>query len=153
MSFYKPYVCGFLFNDSGSHVVMIRKNRPEWQAGKINGIGGKVEGGELLAEAMVREGLEEAGVEPGWQPFVKLRYPNADVAFFAARDSEMFERASTKESEEIIKPEVAYLDKKQFASPNIAFLIPMAWHALAHERILVPAELSMRDTVESRLAA
>jgi 8-oxo-dGTP pyrophosphatase MutT (NUDIX family) len=153
MSFGRPYVCGFLFNDSGSHVVMIRKDRPTWQAGKINGIGGKVEPAELLAEAMLREGREEAGVEPEWLPFVKLRYPNADVAFFTARDSELFERASTQESEEIIKPEVAYLDKTQFASPNLAFLIPMAWHTLAHERILVPTELSMRDTVESRLAA
>ena len=34
------YACGFLFSDDRRHVVLIRKRRPAWQAGKLNGVGG-----------------------------------------------------------------------------------------------------------------
>jgi hypothetical protein len=36
------YVVGFAFDTDG-RVALIRKNRPEWQAGRLNGIGGHVE--------------------------------------------------------------------------------------------------------------
>jgi hypothetical protein len=34
------YVVGFLFSPSGAEVVLIRKARPSWQSGLLNGIGG-----------------------------------------------------------------------------------------------------------------
>jgi len=37
------YVCGFLFDMAFKHVALINKVRPDWQKGKLNGIGGKVE--------------------------------------------------------------------------------------------------------------
>ena len=58
----QEYVCGFLFSDDRSRVVLIRKRRPAWQAGKLNGVGGKVEPPETLIDAMHREFWEEAGV-------------------------------------------------------------------------------------------
>lgn len=36
----KDYVVGFMFNDRGSSVVLITKNRPSIQAGLLNGPGG-----------------------------------------------------------------------------------------------------------------
>lgn len=36
------YVCGFMFNNLKSSVVLIRKKRPEWQNGMFNGVSGKV---------------------------------------------------------------------------------------------------------------
>lgn len=59
----KKYVVGFMFSPDRQFVVLIRKNRPEWQAGKLNGIGGKTEEGEFPRQAMVREFREETGVE------------------------------------------------------------------------------------------
>lgn len=56
------YVIGLMFNERGNHVALIEKNRPEWQAGKLNGIGGKIEQGESPYETMVREFQEETGV-------------------------------------------------------------------------------------------
>jgi 8-oxo-dGTP diphosphatase len=56
------YVCGFLFSPDGKKVVLIKKNRPENQAGKLNGIGGKIEPGETPEQAMIREFNEEAGI-------------------------------------------------------------------------------------------
>lgn len=56
------YVLGFAFNPEQSRVALIKKNRPEWQAGILNGIGGHIEPGEEPHDAMVREFREEAGV-------------------------------------------------------------------------------------------
>jgi len=56
------YVLGFAFNESMKQVVLVKKNRPDWQAGKYNGIGGKIEEGECATDAMVREFKEETNV-------------------------------------------------------------------------------------------
>jgi 8-oxo-dGTP diphosphatase len=40
------YVLGFLFDPSQKDVVLIKKLKPEWQKGKLNGVGGKIEEGE-----------------------------------------------------------------------------------------------------------
>ncbi len=69
----RPYVCGFMFSPDRSRVLLIRKNRPTWQAGKLNGVGGKVEPGETAHDAMVREFREEAGLLiPTWQPVLHI---------------------------------------------------------------------------------
>lgn len=55
------YVLGFAFHKN--RVLLIRKNRPQWQAGFVNGVGGKVEAYDWsLTEAMRREFEEETGV-------------------------------------------------------------------------------------------
>ena len=38
-------ILGFLFDDKGN-VALIRKHSPAWQAGRLNGLGGRVEHGE-----------------------------------------------------------------------------------------------------------
>jgi 8-oxo-dGTP diphosphatase len=58
----KKYVVGFMFSTDLQFVALIRKNRPEWQAGKLNGIGGKIEEDESPRDAMIREFYEETGV-------------------------------------------------------------------------------------------
>lgn len=58
----KKYVLGFLFDGAGS-VVLIKKNRPAWQAGLLNGPGGHIKDGEMPKDAMVREFMEETGVD------------------------------------------------------------------------------------------
>ena len=57
------YVVGFLFNKDETQVALVRKNRPEWQAGNLNGIGGKMEVGETTNECMQREFKEETGLK------------------------------------------------------------------------------------------
>lgn len=57
----QKYVVGFLI-DSDWNVVLIRKNKPEFQKGFLNGVGGKIEEGEDPMRAMEREFAEEAGV-------------------------------------------------------------------------------------------
>lgn len=55
------YVLGIMFSEDEKKVLTIWKNRPSWQAGKLNGIGGKIEAGESPLEAMHREFIEETG--------------------------------------------------------------------------------------------
>jgi len=55
-------VLGFVFNEDRTRVLLIEKKRPEWQAGKINGLGGKVKGNETPHEAISREVEEESGL-------------------------------------------------------------------------------------------
>lgn len=60
----KEYVCGFVFDDSKRRVAVIRKIKPDWQNGKLNGIGGKIEDTDATPHlAMKREFEEEAGIE------------------------------------------------------------------------------------------
>ena len=57
------YVVGFCFDPSLHHVVLVRKNRPEWQKGRLNGVGGHIEESDPDAKyAMDREFGEETGV-------------------------------------------------------------------------------------------
>lgn len=66
-------MCGFLFSRDRSRVLLIRKRRPAWQAGKLNGLGGKIEPGETALQAMRREFREEAGVDLAeWQHVLTL---------------------------------------------------------------------------------
>lgn len=76
------YVCGFMCSWDIQNFLLIRKTHPEWQKGKLNGIGGKIEKKEQVIvqnpddsnpdagywlietpfEAMVREFHEETGI-------------------------------------------------------------------------------------------
>lgn len=56
-------------NDGGIiEVLFIHKNRPAWQAGRLNLPGGGIEPGETPEEAAVRELQEEAGLEHKFYP-------------------------------------------------------------------------------------
>ena len=56
------YVLAFIYDQSGN-ILLIRKNRPEALAGKLNGIGGKVEENELPIAAILREVKEETDLD------------------------------------------------------------------------------------------
>lgn len=67
----KRYVLGFAFNRELNRVVLIRKNRPDWMRGRLNGVGGKIEKSDYNKyRAMQREFREECGVDTQyWYPF------------------------------------------------------------------------------------
>ena len=69
----QTYACGFLFSSDRKRVLLIRKRRPAWQAGKLNGVGGKIEADETPLDAMRREFREEAGLDIAeWQEILTL---------------------------------------------------------------------------------
>jgi 8-oxo-dGTP pyrophosphatase MutT (NUDIX family) len=73
----QEYVLGFAFTIDGM-VYMLKKERgPAGIIGKWNGIGGKIEIGELPYEAMVREFKEETGVLlTDWRLHAEVTYSN-----------------------------------------------------------------------------
>lgn len=59
---YRGYVLGFLFDPAIENVLLIKKTHPAAQAGRFNGVGGKIEKGESHLSAMIRECTEETGI-------------------------------------------------------------------------------------------
>jgi len=117
------YVVGFLFD--GDRVLLIRKERPAWQAGRLNGVGGHIEEGESPHEAMTREFREEAGLETDeWVGYARLHRPgDYEVFFFVARRKEG-EEVSQK-TEEGLEWHVAS-SLPDDVIPNLKWLVPMA---------------------------
>jgi 8-oxo-dGTP diphosphatase len=59
----KEYVVGFMFSTRATDIVLIKKLKPNWQKGKLNGIGGLVRENENVKQAMIRKFKEETGIE------------------------------------------------------------------------------------------
>lgn len=82
----KHYVVGFLFNKSMDNVLLIRKNRPEWQKDFWNGVGGKIDPSDKSpVDAMVREFGEETGLRiswPHWRHCITIVCPGGTVYFY-----------------------------------------------------------------------
>lgn len=129
------YVCGFAFPHAAPDFVwLIRKKKPEWQAGKLNGISGKIEGRESAVEAMVREFKEEAGLfipADRWFRFSILdaMTPNGEIVgrvHFFRTVLALGELPETKTDEELVYTRAEHLPSDVI--PNLRFLIPMARH-------------------------
>lgn len=125
----KQYACGFLFSEDRKHVLLIRKNRPAWQAGKLNGIGGKLEPGETPADAMRREFREEAGLDVGgWQHALTLTGkpttfdPNGWQGHFFRVFGDV-RAAATRTDESLEVHEVGRLPPDLI--PNLRWMIPL----------------------------
>lgn len=84
------YVVGLAFNSMADHVLLIKKLRPEWQKGLLNGIGGKIEKGEAPLEAMHRESAEEAGLILDWIHKGRMFGTEFDCHIFYAYSDDIF---------------------------------------------------------------
>lgn len=142
------YVCGFLFSQFGKStsvdVALVWKDKPTWQAGHLNGIGGKIKEDETPAEAMSREFKEETGIDiPKWNCFCVLYTRDAIIYFYAQVAEQSFELQG-QESEEIGWHDVLALTVDS-TIPNLHWLIPMAllgnhgllddpWPYIVHEK-------------------
>ncbi len=139
------YVAGFYFRPGFGSVVLVRKNKPAWQAGRLNGVGGKVEGNECSSVAMAREFAEETGavVPPEkWTSFLTMSGPGWDVDFFYAFGSE---RVATMESEEIGVYSISGL----FLNPVSPSVIPnLRWAlSMALDTPLTPTVRASRSSI------
>lgn len=134
----QEYVVGFLFFNDKKNVILIRKKKPNWQAGKLNGIGGKIENGESPHQAMIREFLEETEVDiPTWNLFCKLtvKKPAPAYIYFYKADSVfhilnhfLYKKQTNDVGEEIIVRTTSGLinSNEKGIVPNLKWLIPMA---------------------------
>lgn len=122
----KQYVVGFYFVEQGN-VVLIRKNKPEWQAGKLNGVGGLVERNESPVDTMVREFREEAGKqtnEKDWRFFAVLMLSDCIVNFFSANG--VFTGVKTVTDERIEFISLKEVINRRDIVHNLKWLVPLA---------------------------
>lgn len=126
-------VCGFFFDPGKTTLVLIRKNRPEWQKGLLNGVGGKVEEGEFALEAMIREFEEETGVRhEEWEEFCQLadEINGYEVHYFRAFGDVTKCTSTTDERIELVMPGGIAASG---VIPNLTWLVPLALDSNVHE--------------------
>lgn len=110
----------------------MHKNRPDWQAGKINGLGGKIEPGEDNAACIVREIEEEAGLvtkPEEWLHICAMQDTDWRVDVLGLIWKEEIASAKAKTDEQIEWFEAQSLPPTVI--PNLHWLIPLAIHKLS----------------------
>lgn len=130
------YVVGFLFNDDKTKVALIEKQKPAWQAGLFNGVGGKVESKDedyngtldTALTAMVREFLEETDVlteRSKWRHYAIIEGNDYIVYCFTQCDSFAMSKLRTVTIEKVTVVPVADIPSSKSIS-NIPWLVFMA---------------------------
>lgn len=126
----KKYVCGLMFNQKKESIVLIRKNRPDDQFGRLNGIGGRINDGESVIDAMSREFHEEAGVfvpSQHWRLFFTARGDGYIVYFLRCFDENnyYYDNVMTMTDEAIIKRHI-YSLHNEIITRDLVWLVHMA---------------------------
>lgn len=132
----KGYTVGFVFNSDLTQVALVTKTHPDWQKGKLNGIGGKIEDGESALACMVREIKEEAGFvsrESDWTHVLSMQRPNLYVEFYACRHQGPATELRTMTDEQVAWYPVAALP--QNVVPNLRWILPLAVDRYTDESI------------------
>lgn len=123
------YVLGFLFDDKKELVALIEKQKPEWQKGHLNGIGGKIEDTDASEEfAMAREFQEETGVQTDsskWRKFATMTSDDWIVTCYTQSDSDALDRVITTTCEQVSIIHVTAVRHHKTIS-NVPWLISMA---------------------------
>lgn len=133
---------GFIFNPDFSQVLLITKNRPTWQAGLVNGLGGKCEMGETTVECVTREIYEEAKLAipaQNWQYITQIIWAEWKVEIFATVFHGHMNQAQSQTDELIAWYSVGKLPSNVMS--NLRWLIPLSIDVMTKEN---PPQVSVR---------
>jgi 8-oxo-dGTP diphosphatase len=120
------YVLGFGFYIH--EVLLIKKNKPDWQKDRLNGLGGKIEDSDAnTVTAMAREFYEEAGVyisPDQWEFVCRLTGIGWDVDVFqCSLEAQHRLQVHQTTDEELVWADIRKLPANVI--PNLRWLIPM----------------------------
>ena len=116
---------GFIFDSNLKRVLLAHKEKPAWQKGKLNGVGGKYEPGETAEECIRRETLEETSLDiPEWTYVGEIQQEAGNVGFLAA-----VYKGNPRAAKKADYEEVEWFDIDALPSniiPNLRWLIPIS---------------------------
>lgn len=121
------YSLGFMFSENKEDVLLIKKAHPENQAGRWNGLGGRLEQGESYFDSMVREFQEEAHIEThreDWTTLGLMQGANFSVRIFYTFSNDLYRARSTTVEAVKITP-VSDLHKMPLVK-GVAWMVPLA---------------------------
>lgn len=130
----------FLNTDEKQEVILVKKSRPKWQKGKLNGVGGAIEEMESPQVAMYREFLEETGIETSlddWKEIATITEPNGVTIYIFAMVTK-----SRVDLSKVTDEEISYFDIYEVLTDkyelvhDIKWLIPLAQQLVSHPYIL-----------------
>lgn len=132
----QKYTLGFLFNQDLTKVLLIHKQRPVWQKGMINGLGGKFENQESAFVCIVREVKEETNLSTNsqdWTKFAELHSSKFAVDVMANIYFGQESDAVSNEDQWVEWIEVKNLPKNVMT--NLTWLIPLALEKLKEKEL------------------
>lgn len=123
----QEYTAGFLINIAHGQVALIRKLRPAWQRGKLNGIGGKVNPRETPHDAQVREFQEETGrAIRDWRLFARMEAESYRVHFYSSfTDQQLGDILGSPTDEKVVICDYSELNPHKCVA-NVRWLVLLA---------------------------
>jgi len=113
------YTVGLIFDQDCKNILLLRKNKPSWMIGRLNGIGGKVEGNETALECMIRESKEETTIQDeNWQFIGDVCGPDFLVSWFAIYGQD-FSKIDARTDERLINVYVAEMFEADWMTLDI----------------------------------
>jgi 8-oxo-dGTP diphosphatase len=147
----KKYVIGFAFSKDLKQVVLIRKNRPEYLAGKLNGVGGKIEKDEAPVDAMTREFMEETGVgidiQERWICFAFFTNNRSYEMTCFMTSGDFIKGCTTTTDENIARYDVDDLIRDHF-EPNSVAIFNLPWLLLMARQMLLGRDSAPHYRIE-----
>jgi 8-oxo-dGTP pyrophosphatase MutT (NUDIX family) len=120
------YVVGLMFSEDSKMVLMIEKQRPEWQKGFLNGVGGHVEPGEELIDRMIEEFKEETAIitqADNWTHSFTLSGSDWMVDFYYSFNDLVYQFRTITDERLILLPVDRLSEMKTL--PDLQWSIPM----------------------------
>lgn len=120
------YCLGLPFNVDRDRVLLINKERPDWQRGKLNGVGGQRREDETYLQSMRRECLEETGCdipESDWNFVLDMEFPQALIKVYSAFTDEVYKAEQVTDEKPELMP-ITWLTTKRFLH-NLQWIIPL----------------------------
>jgi len=142
-------VCGFAFSEDRKSVILIKKNRPEWQKGRLNGVGGHIEKGESPLFAMTREFEEETGLyvkKDRWTGVVTMTGVDWRVFFFQTTLTGLDVHMVRSMTDETLVKVACDVELGEVAMlPNLSWLLPLC---LDESGVELPLDIIDRTSME-----
>lgn len=147
MSTQIPATLAIVFNAQLTQVLLIRKQKPVHHAGKLNGLGGKVEPAESHRRGVCREVAEEAGlVVPArqWRRFGTIKWTVWQVSLWTVQLTAAQEKQLPPQ---FADPAVGWYPVDQLPSTvvaNLHWLIPLALDVHRQQQQKDPTHLQVQ---------